>query len=137
MRLELAPFGIKTISVITGAVTSLNHTHYESWKLPEDSLYSSVQSDFEKRAKGDDGAPRMAAHDYAERVVSRILAGSKPKLWYGASASIVKFAVAWFPTWWLVCVAECFSKVLPNKRVGFPSCEGDGHRSDAQGQPLT
>ncbi|KAF2114935.1 hypothetical protein BDV96DRAFT_576142 [Lophiotrema nucula] len=98
LRVELAPFGIKTVSIVTGAVKTQAHTHYNAWNIPDGSLYASVREDFVKRARGDDGAPRMDPHDYADGVVAKIIANSSAKFWYGASASIVKFAVSWFPT---------------------------------------
>ncbi|KAF1957643.1 putative hydroxybutyrate dehydrogenase, partial [Byssothecium circinans] len=100
-RVEMAPFGVKTISVVTGAVHTQGHTNYKDWSMPENSLYNSVRGDFIKRASGDDGAPRMDPHKYADGVVVKIIANPTPKFWYGASASFVRFAVSWLPTSWL------------------------------------
>lgn len=72
--------------------------------MPDKSYYADVESDFTKRAKGDDGAPRMETNVYADAVVSKILSGAGgSKFWYGASASVLKSALAWLPTSWLVC----------------------------------
>jgi 1-acylglycerone phosphate reductase len=108
LRLEMAPFDVKTISIITGAVKSNSHTRYESWSLPETSLYTSIQPDFINRASGNDGAPRMDAHQYAEGVVTKILNGNHSKFWYGASAMVVKFATSWVPTSWMVSGINTF-----------------------------
>lgn len=104
LRLELAPFNVKVISIVTGAVQSKAHSHYEEWKMPATSRYLSVEESFTKRAKGDDGAPRMNNHKYAEGVVGKLLAGPGPKFWFGGAVGVVKFAVEWFPIRWLVSV---------------------------------
>ncbi|PSN65483.1 putative hydroxybutyrate dehydrogenase [Corynespora cassiicola Philippines] len=102
LRLELAPFDVKVVSVVTTAVESQNHTHYQEWKMPDNSRYKSVEEHFIKRAKGDDGSPRMPNQKYAEGVVNKLLANPGPKFWYGAFASLIKFGSSWFPTSWLV-----------------------------------
>ncbi|KAF1992789.1 putative hydroxybutyrate dehydrogenase [Amniculicola lignicola CBS 123094] len=101
LRVELAPFHVKVVSIVTGAVMSKTHTHYEDWKMPRTSRYLAVEKSYTKRAKGDDGAPRMDAHKYAEGVVGKLLKNPGAKFWYGGAAGVVKFAVSWFPTSWL------------------------------------
>ncbi|KAH8722688.1 putative hydroxybutyrate dehydrogenase [Phaeosphaeriaceae sp. PMI808] len=101
LRLELAPFDVKVVTVVTGAVQSKVHSHYLNWQMPKTSRYISVEGEFVKRAKGEDGAPRMENHKYAEGVVNKLIGNPGPKIWYGAAASMIKFAVSWFPTSWL------------------------------------
>lgn len=87
---------------MTGAVGSKAHSRYEDWKMPETSRYVAVLESFTKRAKGDDGSPRMDRYEYAEGVVGRLLGNPGPRFWYGGAVGVVKFAVSWFPTSWLV-----------------------------------
>ncbi|KAI0805369.1 NAD(P)-binding protein [Xylaria sp. FL0064] len=98
LRLELAPFHVKVLSIVTGAVKTLGQTHFDGWKLPENSLYSAVESTIQMRASGKEGTPRMEAMDYARRVVSEIIKGRTGKFWYGASAGVTKFATSYLPT---------------------------------------
>ncbi|EMR72922.1 putative nadph-dependent 1-acyldihydroxyacetone phosphate reductase protein [Eutypa lata UCREL1] len=98
LRLELSPFHVKVLSVVTGALKTMGQTHFDDWKLPENSLYSPVESTIRDRARGQEGAPRMEADDYAKRVVSEIISGRTGKFWYGASASAVKFGTSYLPT---------------------------------------
>ncbi|KAI0836402.1 NAD(P)-binding protein [Hypoxylon sp. FL0890] len=98
LRLELAPFHVKVLSVVTGALKTMGQTHFDDWKLPEGSLYAPVESTIHSRARGQEGAPRMEAEDYAKRVVSEIIRGKTGKFWYGASAGAVKFGTSWLPT---------------------------------------
>jgi len=102
LRLELAPFDVKVVSVVTGPVKSNGHSGYQNWIMPETSRYKSVEEYFTKRAKGDDGFARMDSHEYAEGVVTKLLGNPGPKFWYGASTSILKFMTSWLPTWWMV-----------------------------------
>jgi 1-acylglycerone phosphate reductase len=98
LRLELAPFGVKTVTVVTGPVKSQVHTHTELWKMPENSLYAEVEDTIMKRSTGDDGAPRMDTIKYAEGVVDKILNGGIVKFWYGANVGLIKFLSTWLPT---------------------------------------
>lgn len=98
LRLELAPFHVKVLSVVTGALKTMGQTHFDDWKLPEGSMYAPVESTIRDRARGQEGAPRMEAADYASRVVSEIIKGKTGKFWYGASAGAVKFGTEWLPS---------------------------------------
>lgn len=39
LRLELAPFGVGVLSIITGAVQSLGQTYFDDLRLPDNSIY--------------------------------------------------------------------------------------------------
>ncbi|KAL2751867.1 hypothetical protein ACRALDRAFT_2045111 [Sodiomyces alcalophilus JCM 7366] len=98
LRLELAPFQVKVLSVVTGALKTKIQTHFDDWKLPEGSLYAPVESTIRDRARGHEGAPRTEADDYAQRVVAEIIGGRTGKFWCGASAGAVKFGTSYLPT---------------------------------------
>lgn len=102
LRLELAPFGVRVLSIVSGALKTMGQTHFDDWKLPADSLYAPLEETIRNRARGQEGAPRMEPEVYAKRLVSEITAGRAGKFWYGASAGIVKFAVPYLPTWLMV-----------------------------------
>ncbi|KAI3337552.1 NAD(P)-binding protein [Xylariaceae sp. AK1471] len=76
----LAPFDVKVLSVVTGALQTMGQTHFDKWKLPADSAYYAVESIVRMRARGQEGAPRMEAMEYARRVVSEITKGRTGKL---------------------------------------------------------
>lgn len=102
LRLELAPFGVKVLSIESGALRTMGQTYFDDWKLPAHSLYEPLGHVIRNRARGQEGAPRMERQEYAKRVVSEITAGRAGKFWYGASAGVVKFAVSYLPTWLMV-----------------------------------
>ena len=89
LRLELEPFDVRVMVVVTGGVKSnIARTHRI---LPEGSLYTPIVADFERRlTHSQDGA--MAHDEYARGVVAAAL---KPKpikwLWRGNKAWL-----AWF-----------------------------------------
>lgn len=96
-RLEMAPFGVKVMTVHTGAVSTNNFATGKNFKLPETSRYKSIEKEIAARARGEDGVPRIEAAEYAERVVGDVLGGSTWQIWRGGYASIVRYTSAWFP----------------------------------------
>jgi NAD(P)-dependent dehydrogenase (short-subunit alcohol dehydrogenase family) len=110
LRLELAPFGVKSVTVVTGPVKSLVHSHQDQWKVPENSLYIEVEDAIVKRSAGEDGAPRQDPMVYAAGVVDKLLKGNDPKIWAGGNIGIIKFIANWIPQSLQVC-ALCLTKV--------------------------
>ena len=96
-RLEMAPFGVKVITVHIGALSTNNFSTGKNFKLPESSRYNSIEKGIAARARGEDGVPRIEAAEYAERVVGDVLGGSTWQIWRGGYASIVRYISSWFP----------------------------------------
>lgn len=95
--------------------------------MPETSRYLAIEGSFTKRAKGDDGAPRMKNHKYAEGVVAKLIGSPGSKFWYGAAVGIVKFATSWFPTPWLVSTRNASRCIHTEFFLGYGSFEGHWH----------
>jgi short-subunit dehydrogenase len=89
-RLEISPFGVDVITIVTGAVKSKGHSYYEDYKLPEGSLYAPIESTIKERAHGNDGISRMKAEDYADAVSQAIIEQRAGKFWYGQNADLVR-----------------------------------------------
>lgn len=51
LRLELAPFGVDVMEVVTGGVKSMGQTYFGDVKLPQGSLYKSIEDTFVSRAR--------------------------------------------------------------------------------------
>jgi 1-acylglycerone phosphate reductase len=81
LRLELAPFGVTVLAVVTGGVKSSGQTYFEDFSLPQDSLYKGVEETIVARAKGGDGMPRMETEMYAKAVVGEMESGKGGKFW--------------------------------------------------------
>ncbi|KAF5857766.1 hypothetical protein ETB97_005297 [Aspergillus alliaceus] len=81
LRLELQPFNIRVISLVTGSVAT-------NKALPE----------IEARGVRKDISSKSAPADFAREVVKDVLGGASGPVWRGAIASIVKFVSKYMPT---------------------------------------
>lgn len=101
LRLELAPFDVKVIVIITGGVKS-NIARVDR-SLPEGSVYLPINPEYVRRTKHSQevGIPNET---YAKTVVSKVMV-SRPKrnIWAGYGAFLVWFATTFLPSWVMVC----------------------------------
>ena len=107
LRLELAPFDIKVVTVNTGAVSTNTLSTGLNFKLPPTSRYKTIEKEIAARAVGEDKTPRMEPMAYAEKVVGDVLGGANWQIWRGGYASIVRFTSSWFPA--SISVSETLS----------------------------
>ncbi|EED20039.1 hydroxybutyrate dehydrogenase, putative [Talaromyces stipitatus ATCC 10500] len=98
LRLELGPFNVGVLSIVTGAVKTQGQTYFGDFKLPSDSLYHSIEDTIAARAQGNDGTTRMNLMTYCDQVVTKITKGATGKFWCGDSAGAVKFGSSYLPT---------------------------------------
>lgn len=99
LGLELAPFHVKVLTVVTGAVqTKSLDASGKTFSLPPNSLYKEIEDTVAARARGEDGTPRMDPIIYAESVVSDVLKGKSGRIWKGGYAGFAKIISDWFPT---------------------------------------
>jgi short-subunit dehydrogenase len=106
LRLELTPFNVKVLTVVTGAVATSFKANVPTPDLPPDSRYLPVRKHVEDSASGATVRGAMASDKYAEEVVEDVLSGATGKVWRGGSAGLAKFGKAWMPTWMLVSLSE-------------------------------
>jgi NAD(P)-dependent dehydrogenase (short-subunit alcohol dehydrogenase family) len=80
LRMELAPFGIRVVSIQPGGVRSHFGQHAEAaMRVPEDSLYRPVEDRIRARAQaGQQGA--MPADEFAVPVVGSLLRSPPPRV---------------------------------------------------------
>ncbi|KAF3393064.1 NADPH-dependent 1-acyldihydroxyacetone phosphate reductase [Talaromyces pinophilus] len=97
LRLELGPFNVGVLSIVTGAVKTQGQTYFGDFKLPADSLYHSIEDTIASRAQGNDGVTRMDLMAYSDQVVCQITKGSTGKFWCGNMAGGVKFGSSYLP----------------------------------------
>lgn len=97
LRVELQPFDVKVIVVVTGGIQS--NIARTDRQLPEDSLYLPVNAEYQRRLKhSQEGA--MPAEMYAEKVVAAALQRNPAReLWKGNKASLVWFVSHFLPSW--------------------------------------
>lgn len=92
LRLELAPFGVGVLEVVTGGVKTRGQTYFGDFKLPEQSLYNNIEDVIASRAQGQDGMPRMEAAEYAAAVADQITTRTTGRFWYGTNAESTRMS---------------------------------------------
>ena len=97
LRVELAPFGVRVVVVVTGGVASnIARTHRA---LPKDSLYLPIAEEYEGRQTHSQ-ANAIPNEQYARSVVSQVLhKPSRSVIWEGGKSWVVWFLSAFFPEW--------------------------------------
>ena len=95
LRVELAPFGVNVMTVVTGGVKS-NIARTER-TLPEGSPYAAVEVNYQRRQKHSQEVG-MNTEQYAREVVGKILAGDgwiwkRRTIWAGGSATLVRWII--------------------------------------------
>jgi 1-acylglycerone phosphate reductase len=132
LRLELSPWGVKVIEIITGGIrTHFWQNVYSSPTLPENSLYLPARKEIESIMQGeliDKEKGKDADVDvYAEAVVSNALKSNPTKEhWVGSNSFIVWFASNFWPQFiWvrsalLVPLMMLYGSFQPNRILFFP-----------------
>ena len=101
LRLELAPFGVRVLTLVTGSVVTafVDNNHAES--LPQNSKYYPAKAQFEAKAQLK-GQPRSNVQEYVKQVVDDVLGGKTGKTFRGSQAGLAAIASRWFPAWLVV-----------------------------------
>ena len=102
-RLEMAPLGVKVVTVVTGVVkTSILEKNPEV-HLPAGSAYTALEKNVSARSKGEDiKGTRMPSDTFAEKLVGDVLDGANGFVWRGQLASLVRLISALLPTFIMV-----------------------------------
>ncbi|KAF2185490.1 NAD(P)-binding protein [Zopfia rhizophila CBS 207.26] len=114
LRLEMRPFDVKVILVITGSVKSNFLSNLPVKHLPPDSLYLPEAKEIEAGVNGEKAGGSTDTHVYADRVVSNILKSSPQEhQWVGLLATRIWMASTflWATAW----------DLLLNDRFGLTS----------------
>lgn len=91
LRVELAPFGVRVVTIVTGSVRSkLFDNADDACRVPSDSLYYPLRDRIEKM-NFLEGARWTATEDYAKQVVSDLLKDHpSPVLWRASFSSLAR-----------------------------------------------
>ncbi|PIA94430.1 NADPH-dependent 1-acyldihydroxyacetone phosphate reductase [Cercospora beticola] len=97
MRLELEPFGVRVVEVVTGYVQS--KILRNGLRAPSTSLYLPIRGHIEN-LKNQGNRNGMHADEYARFVVERVTRPNPSReIWAGARAQTLWFIVTWLPLW--------------------------------------
>jgi 1-acylglycerone phosphate reductase len=100
LRLELAPFGVDVVSIITGGVyTNISDTR----PIPEGSIFIDALESFEMRKRVARNNSPMSAEEFSARVFRAINKKKAPEqVWEGAMSGLLRFGCNWLPRSWFV-----------------------------------
>lgn len=102
LRLELAPFDVDVVCLITGGVAT---NIADKRGLPENSLFSDAKASFEARRAMSDNSKPMSAEEFASKVVAQIDVKHAPELiWQGTMSGVLYYARNYLPRWLMIKV---------------------------------
>ncbi|KIW85483.1 hypothetical protein Z517_00874 [Fonsecaea pedrosoi CBS 271.37] len=93
-RLELAPLGVRTLTLVTSAVKSNGFVNMTPPKIPETSYYRGLQGYIEELCDGRLQKDGITAEEFGNKVVAQVNKGRTGKYWVGGGAASARFA-AW------------------------------------------
>lgn len=97
LRLELAPFGVKVLTVATGVIDTQFVANLGDSELPANSRYKAVEENYQRALRGE-GYTATNADVYAEQFVRAVKRGQTGKVWIGKQASLVRYGKQVLPT---------------------------------------
>ncbi|PGH20335.1 hypothetical protein AJ80_03603 [Polytolypa hystricis UAMH7299] len=99
LRLEMAPFGVKVLSVVTSFVESslTADTNELQIELPQTSLYKAAYQDMNARLYGYPAKSKLPVHEYADKVVADVMRGASGRVWRGGMALTARFVLKLMP----------------------------------------
>lgn len=94
LRLELGPFDIRAISLVTGTVKSNFYSNLQHPKIPEDSLFAPASDVVESSLAGEPYEGQMvSAEVWAKQVVGDLSKKNPPKqIWRGGFATLARIS---------------------------------------------
>jgi 1-acylglycerone phosphate reductase len=99
-RLEMAPLGVRVVTLITGGVATKFLANFEPVTLPEDSIKHIIE-------KQEDHVPfGVAPEKYALDVLRYVERGGTGKIWIGGGSLLGRVANWIFPVWAVVSIRQ-------------------------------
>ena len=98
MRLELKPFGVKVVTVITGA-TQTNTFVNTPPNLPDSSIYAPAEKEISDRQQGRDVEGRLGKpEDLARELAGDVLKGATGKVFRGKYSTLTRLLSTYLPS---------------------------------------
>jgi 1-acylglycerone phosphate reductase len=105
LRLELAPFNVRILTLITGCVQADIYKKPGEFHLPPKSIYSSIVSTLTDTAEGKLDPKMMPAEIYASKVVADVLKDRTGLVYRGKMATVIRI-FSWLPSIFTVSFAS-------------------------------
>lgn len=102
LRLEMAPLGVRVLTLLTGGVATNFLANLPTLALPESSYYLGIKDIIEKKPEqiSFGVSPEAFAHD----VLCQVEKGTTGKFWIGDGAGIARLALWLLPQWAIVTI---------------------------------
>ena len=97
-RLELAPLGIRTLTLITTGVKSNAFANLDPIDIPEKSYYYSIRDYIQETSDGRLQRDGITAREYGLRVVRAIESGTTGRCWVGGQAQSARYGTWLLPS---------------------------------------
>ncbi|KAF7363983.1 NADPH-dependent 1-acyldihydroxyacetone phosphate reductase [Mycena sanguinolenta] len=118
LRIELAPFNIKVVDLMTGQVKS---NVMKPYSIPDGSLYKPVEAEY--LATLHERPFVMPAAEYARIVVSQVDTPKPPRtIWAGKSTTMAWFMVNFLPSFIMCIGADVWFFEVASGRYGQEKC---------------
>lgn len=111
LRLELAPFHVRVLTLVTGCVQADIYKKPGEFQLPPKSIYSRIASTLADTAEGKLDPEMMPAEIYAKKVVADVLNDRTGLVYRGKIATTTR-VISWLPAILLVSPALRFVSVV-------------------------
>lgn len=102
-RLELAPLGIRTLTLVTTAVKSKAFANLEPIQIPKNSHYYSIQDYITESSDGRLQKDGIIPEQYGAKVVREVERGTTGKHWLGGGATSARLGAWLLPDSIMVC----------------------------------
>ena len=96
-RHELAPLGIRTLTLVTTAVKSNAFANLKPIDIPEKSYYYSIREYIRETSDGRMQKDGISAKQYGVKVVREVENGTTGKCWIGGGAASARYGAALLP----------------------------------------
>lgn len=95
LRLELKPFGVDVVTIVTGGV---NTNIADTRPLPAESQFKDAESSFEMRRQLAVKNKPISPEKFAKQVISSVDKTHAPEhVWHGSNAGLIQFALYYLP----------------------------------------
>ena len=114
-RLELAPLGVKVITLVLGAVES-HMSKKRTEEIPATSYYRPIKQHLD----ADPGWNAIPVEKFSRTMVDDVLGGKTGKIYAGGDSLAVKWLIPYIPAWFFVSVTPFWDlNGKPNKTIGL------------------
>ncbi|EXJ89128.1 hypothetical protein A1O3_02192 [Capronia epimyces CBS 606.96] len=120
-RLELAPLGVRTLTLVTAAVKTNAFANMSPPTIPENSYYHALQGYVTELSDGRLQKDGITPKEYGDRVVREVEKGTTGKVWIGGGAASARLGSWLFPDWMmdkLIGSMFPYAKMLQNHLNG-------------------